>query len=90
MAMGAVTVTNSATVIVAANSARHSLLIGNNSTQTVFLGDSTVTKETGIPLPAGATYLEDASGTSVWGGAIYGVVSASTADVHYWQRTRGV
>ena len=90
MAMGAVTVTNAATLIVAANTARHSILIGNNSAQTVFIGDSSVTTANGIPVPASGTFLEDSGGTTLWGGAIYGIVAATTADVHYWERTRGV
>ena len=90
MAMGAVSVADSATLIVAANTARHSLLIGNNSAQTVFIGDSTVSIANGIPIPAAGTFLEDSGGTTLWGGDVYGVVASSTADVHYWERTRGV
>lgn len=91
MAMGAASVSDTATLIVAANTARHSILIGNNSsTLTVYVGDSTVTTANGIPIPPGATLLEDSGGTTLWGGAIYGIVASSTADVHYWERTRGV
>jgi hypothetical protein len=90
MAMGAVSVTGSATLIVAANTARHSILIGNNSsTVTLYVGDSTVTTSNGIPVPPGATLLEDSGGTTLWAGAIYGIC-ASTVDTHYWERTRGV
>jgi hypothetical protein len=90
MAMGAVSVTGSATLIVSANTARHSILIGNNSSQTLFIGDSSVTTSNGIPIPSGSSFLEDSGGTTLWGGAVYGIVASSTADVHYWERTRGV
>ena len=90
MAMNAVTVTTNATLVVPANTARHSVLIGNNSAQTLYIGDSSVSTANGIPVPATGTFLEDSGGTTLWGGAIYGVVSSTTADVHYWERTRGV
>jgi len=86
MGMGAVSVGVSATQIVAANTNRHSILIGNNSSQTLFIGDSTVTTANGIPVSAGSSFLEDSGGLKLWGGAIYGIVSSSTADIHYWER----
>lgn len=88
MAMGAVSVGTGATLIVAANNQRHSLLIGNNSIQTLFIGDSTVTTANGIPVPIGGTFLEDAGGTSNWKGDIYGIVASNTSDVHWWERVR--
>jgi hypothetical protein len=86
MGMGAVSVSSSATLIVHANTNRHSILIGNNSAQTIFLGDSSVTTANGIPIPAGSSFLEDSGGIKIWGGAIYGIVASSTSDVHYWER----
>jgi hypothetical protein len=88
MLLAAVSVGTAATLIVPANNLRLSLYIVNNSTQTVYLGDSTLTTSNGIPLQAGGTFQEDSGGTKTWGGAIYGIVSATTADVRYWERTR--
>lgn len=42
MASGSATVTDTASVIVAANSARHSVIIANPNAATLYIGDSKV------------------------------------------------
>lgn len=80
-----VTVTTAATQIVAANTERKGCIIVNTSNQTVFLGmDSSVTTATGLPVAANASF--NNSGTNdAWRGAIFGVVSGTTADCRFWE-----
>ena len=88
MAFNTVTVTTSATLIIASNTNRKSLLIGNTSAGTVYLGDTTsVTTANGFPLPQNAQLSEDSGGTRMYMGAVYGIVASGTSDVRYWERT---
>ena len=71
---GQVSVSNTATEIIAANTQRGAVLITNTSTSVaVYLGTSTVTSSTGHQLPAGA------STTIPVYCAIYAITSSSTA-----------
>lgn len=81
-----VTVTNSATLIISANSRRKRIYIVNNSDSvTIYLGSSaSVTSSNGLPLyPNQAIHNEFIS--EGYAGDIYGITSASTADVRYWE-----
>ena len=55
--------------------------IYNAGAQTVFLGGSTVTTGTGVPLVAGATVTFD----SAPGDILFGIVAATTANVNVMQ-----
>ena len=86
--MANVTVGNTATLIVAANSARLSLVIQNNGSATVYLGPSaSVSASNGIPLLTGGSFQEDSGGARMYQGDIYGI-SATSSDVRYWERVR--
>ena len=76
MSYGAITVEDTATEILAARSTRTGLLIVNNSAKTVYIGGDAVTTLTGIPVVAGGSYENQD-----WVGALYGIVSAGTANV---------
>lgn len=72
-----VTVTTAPTLICAGNKNRVDLALYNNSLQTIYLGyDDAVTTTTGWPL---ATTEKESDSTFF--GAIYGVVSATTASI---------
>lgn len=86
-----ITITNSATLILAANSRRQGFRITNNSvTQDAFIGfDSSVTSSNGLPLYANQTREEQRNGGSrCWLGDIYGIVAANTADIRFWEVTQ--
>jgi len=84
MSIVAVSVATTATVLKAKNYKRIELVIDNQSTQDVFLGDGDgVTTSTGIPLEPGERFtLSQHAGKSqfFYRGAIYGIVAASTSD----------
>lgn len=73
-----VTVTNVPTGLPAAPApARSVIIIENNGSQTVYIGDITVTTAKGYPLAPGATFIADAAATI----AFYGIVTAGNANV---------
>jgi hypothetical protein len=74
-APSAVSVGATATLLKDANSSRKELWIANNSSVTVYIGDSSVTTTSGIPVAAGATYIIDSTTA-----AVYGIVESGTAD----------
>jgi hypothetical protein len=83
-----ITVTNSAAKIVAANTARLSLLIQNSGGVTVYIGpSSSVSISNGVPIDPGGVLQEDSGGARMYQGDIYGVC-ATSSDVRYWERTR--
>lgn len=85
-----VTVGTTATLILAANDNRHSFLINNTSSGTVFIGPtSSVTTSNGISLLENGSLAEDSSGTKLYQSDIYGIVAAGTSDVRVWERIRG-
>lgn len=83
-----VTVTNAATLIKAASPLRQNIKVANTSSSvTVYYGpDSSVTASNGIPLYPNQT-LENETFLPGYKGAIYGITSASTADVRYFEYT---
>jgi hypothetical protein len=90
MAYGSVTVTDSATVLVAANCARQELLLSNISTgDDIYLGmDSAVTTSNGIPLYAGQDR-ERSRGFGTYLGPIYAIAKiGKSVDVRFWETTR--
>lgn len=85
MAYNAVTVTNSATLIVAANPGRRNLTIVNHGSVDIFIGpDSSVTASNGIPFYSGSTRDQDKIPEG-YTGAVYGITASSSSDVRYWE-----
>jgi len=70
------TITTSATQIAWVDTTKLAVIVVNNSTQTVYLGDASVTTSDGLPLAPGASYSND-----VYTGTMYARVAAGTADV---------
>lgn len=93
--MGAtnVSVASTATPIVSksrsSNTARIGLLIYNNGSQVVYLGeDANVTTSNGYPLAIGDTIRWSHDGGKAqffFRGDVYGIVASSTADVRVWE-----
>ena len=89
--MANVNVTTTATLIVPSNAKRISIIVENEGASEVFIGsDSTVTAANGVKLAEDGTFCEDAGGTRVYKGDIYGITSAGTADVRYWERESNI
>lgn len=89
----AVSVTTSATQLVAENFERIALIIHNNSTQVVYLGtDSSDTTSSGIPLAAGDTMIFDFEGGVAnqffFKNGLWGIVASGTADVRVMELAR--
>lgn len=84
-----VTVSSTATLIIAANANRQELIITNNSVSTdIFIGiDSSVTSSTGLPLYANQSR-EKSRGFGTWLGPVYGITASSTADIRIWETER--
>ena len=71
-----VSVTNSATQLLSANTTRRAALVTNNDASTAcFIGDASVTSSTGHKLAAGASL------TIPFTGAIYAITASSTITV---------
>lgn len=84
-----VSVKDTATLIVAANSKRRNITIANNGTNDVFIGsDTAVTTANGLPVFGGST--RDSSKVSEWyAGDIYGIVAIDqTGDIRYWEELK--
>lgn len=78
----AVTVSTTATAIRAQNTGRHRIVIYNNGTKPVYLGDDTsVTTANGFPVPVGQAFLMEHYG------AVYGIASVD-CDVRYWEEVK--
>lgn len=84
-----VTVTTSATQILAPNTARQGFIINNtDASASIFIGeDATVTDANGIALFALGTLGAD-RGFGLYTGAIFAIVSSGTVDVRVWEITR--
>lgn len=90
MSYNSVTITDSATLIVGPNPDRISIIITNNSSSDIYLGeDSSVTASNGSVLKATTgSFAEDSGGTKCYVGPYYGIVGSGTANLRYWERTR--
>jgi len=88
MSFNTITVTTSATLIVAANTQRRNLTVVNSSeTAIVFIGpDSTITTSNAIPLYETQTQNQDRVPEG-YQGDVYGIVASGTADVRFWEVT---
>lgn len=76
IANSAVTVTDSATLIIAARTGRKALIILNNSAGDVYIGGTGVTTTNGFKLTTGQSFSDYATGAA-W----YGIVASSTANM---------
>ena len=77
------TVTTTAQIVLGANSARKKILFYNNSSTTIYIGNtSSVTTSTGFPISQGAYYEE-----TFFNGAYYGIVSSGTANLRLLEYT---
>ena len=79
---GTISVANVATSIKAANTGRVTLIVYNNGTQTLYLGDASVTIADGYALKINE--YKAIEGTE----QIYGIVAATTADLRYIEVTK--
>lgn len=87
MSYGTKTVSDTASKIVSAETNRHSLILVNVGTETVYIGpDSSVTAANGIPLLQDASYEADSGGVKLYMGDIWAITSSGTADLRYWER----
>jgi len=88
MSYSSISVTTAATLIVAANPRRQSLIITNtDATNKLYLGsDSNVTTSTGVEIGTGANLTEDNGGSKVYCGDVWGI-STGTISVRMWERT---
>lgn len=89
MAFNSVSVSNTPTKIVSANTSRQSIIITNNSSQTCYIGpDNTVTTSNGIQIIQNDVITDSDTGTKGYLGDFWGViVSGTSADIRYWERT---
>ena len=90
MGYNTVTVTTTATEIVAANSQRKDVDIANTDAgEIVYIGpDSSVTTSNAIPLYPQQTRDKPKMLSEHWKGPIFGIVGTGTADVRYWEVTQ--
>ena len=89
MRYGKVTITTSPTLILSAADNRHSVVLFNSSTLSASIGhDNQITTDTALPLTKSTYLAEDSGGAAIYKGDYYGVASAGTADIYYWERTR--
>jgi hypothetical protein len=77
----AVYVTPVAKVLADANVNRLGVLIFNNGSETIFVGDSTVTVETGLPIKAGASITLDECRSAVYGVTVSATVNVRVAQI---------
>lgn len=79
--------TGTAVLIVAFNHKRKSLIITNEGSSKVYLGeDSSVTSSSTISIESEGKYTEDSGGQRMYLGNFYGISENATNDVRYWER----
>ena len=89
MSYAAVTITTSATLIVAANTRRRNLTIVSNSSSTIHIGpDDSITTSNALPLYGRSTRDQDLIPEG-YQGDIYGIVGSGTAGIRYWEVLTG-
>lgn len=85
MSYGPITVADTATLIIAANTARKNLTIVSNSSTVVYYGpDASITTANALPLYGRSTRDQDKIPEGYLGD-IYGIVAAGTAEVRFWE-----
>ncbi len=82
----AVTVTNAATLVLAANTWRRGFNVYNNGSVAIYLGfDTSVTSSNGTPVLPQASFTSD--GFSPWKSNVYAITASSTADTRVLEWT---
>jgi hypothetical protein len=86
------TVSTVSAELVAANPQRISILITNNGSTNLYLGQtvsvSTAGVNGGIKLITNGTYAEDGGSKGMYNGPIFAIAGVSSTDVAVWERTR--
>jgi len=90
MGYGSVSVgTGNATLILAANSQRLSLIIVNGGSNNLYVGqDAGVTTANTVFIVPNGTLTEDSGGTKMYCGPFYGCSAGTATTADYWERTR--
>lgn len=77
----AVTVTTTATLVVAANNGRIAITIWNFGSATIYWGkDASVTTANGVPIPANGSVEE-----RDYLGPVYAIAASGTVNTRYWE-----
>lgn len=80
-----VSVTTAATLIVAANTGRRSLIIGHDGSAKIYIGpDDSVTTSNGIPFYPAEKMVRDLIPEG-YKGNVYGIAASGTQDIRYWE-----
>lgn len=88
MSHGVVTITTAATLIVAGNTRRQSIVI-TNAGGTVYIGpDVSISTKQSPHIVSNGTYTEDSGGQNLYLGDYYGTCTSGTSTVYWWERTR--
>lgn len=88
MPAGAVTVNDTATLIIDAETSRQSFYLFNNGANRVYLAETVAncTVANGFPLEASSQLSED-RGENLWKGTVYGICGPGlSSEVRYWER----
>lgn len=85
MSYGATTINTVATLIIGGNSLRRNIVLANNSTGTIYIGqNASLTTANGLVLSQGGYYSEETdAGRKCWLGPFYGICETGTADIRY-------
>ena len=90
--MSLATIGTTTTLLVDANPARISILITNNGSRNLYLGQDasvgTAGANGGILLVANGSYAEDGGTKGMYNGPFYAIAGSASTDVAYWERTR--
>lgn len=79
---GTVTVSSTATLILASNPGRRMFVIYNNGNNIVYVGpDANVTTANGIPILQQSSFTQN--GTRMWMGAWYGITASASSDTRF-------
>ena len=89
MAYATVTIgSGSAQLVVAANHLRKSVILTNEGSSKVYIGnDSSVTTASTVSLEPQGKLTEDSGGQRMYLGDFYAIAEDATNDVRYWERT---
>jgi hypothetical protein len=92
MGSAAATVTTVSAELVAANPQRISLIITNNGTSNLFLGQTssvdTAGTNAGIKLIANGTYAEDGGTKGMYNGPVFAIAGSASTTAAVWERER--
>jgi len=82
---GAKTITNAATLIIAANAVRKGLILHNAGSNIIYIGpDASITTANAIVMYPAMTR-DDKGLLDTWRGAVYGIVATGTEEMRYWE-----